>query len=61
MLKTCQLSKNYGKLSVLHSLDLEISDGHIMSLVGSSGSGKSTLLRLISGLEKILLVLLLTK
>ena len=52
MLKTCQLSKNYGKLSVLHSLDLEISDGHIMSLVGSSGSGKSTLLRLISGLEK---------
>ncbi len=52
MLKTYQLSKNYGRLSVLHNLDLEISDGHIMSLVGSSGSGKSTLLRLISGLEK---------
>ena len=52
MLKTYLLSKSYGRLHVLHNLDLEIKDGHIMSLVGSSGSGKSTLLRLIAGLEK---------
>jgi putative ABC transport system ATP-binding protein len=39
------------KLTILHSLDLVISDGQFVSVVGPSGSGKSTLLGLIAGLD----------
>jgi len=39
------------KLTILHSLDLTISDGEFVSIIGPSGSGKSTLLGLIAGLD----------
>ncbi len=35
------------------SLDLEISDGELLVLVGPSGSGKSTALRMLAGLETV--------
>jgi multiple sugar transport system ATP-binding protein len=35
------------------ALDLHISDGELMVLVGPSGSGKSTALRMIAGLEEV--------
>jgi putative ABC transport system ATP-binding protein len=38
-------------LTILHALDLKISDGQFISVVGPSGSGKSTLLGLIAGLD----------
>jgi putative ABC transport system ATP-binding protein len=38
-------------LTILHELDLTISDGQFISVVGPSGSGKSTLLGLIAGLD----------
>ena len=38
-------------LTILHALDLKISDGQFVSIVGPSGSGKSTLLGLIAGLD----------
>ncbi|MFP5262749.1 MAG: ABC transporter ATP-binding protein [Blastocatellia bacterium] len=38
-------------LTILHALDLKISDGEFVSLIGPSGSGKSTLLGLIAGLD----------
>jgi putative ABC transport system ATP-binding protein len=37
---------------VLHALDLEISKGDFLALMGPSGSGKSTLLNLIGGLDR---------
>jgi multiple sugar transport system ATP-binding protein len=37
----------------VHALDLEITDGELMVLVGPSGSGKSTALRMIAGLEEL--------
>src|SRR5262245_44409251 len=36
---------------VLRRIDLDITDGERLALVGPSGSGKSTILRIIAGLE----------
>jgi glutamine transport system ATP-binding protein len=45
--------KQYGRIEVLKGIDLSISAGEIVFLVGPSGSGKSTLLRCINALETI--------
>ncbi|KQV34685.1 MULTISPECIES: ABC transporter ATP-binding protein [unclassified Rhizobium] len=47
------LSLNFGAVSVLEHLDLEIRDGEFLVLLGSSGCGKSTLLNCIAGLLDI--------
>lgn len=47
------ISKSYGKVSVVKDLNLEIRDKEFMVFVGPSGCGKSTLLRIIAGLEDI--------
>src|SRR4029079_5673485 len=44
------LSLNFGSVSVLKDLNLEINDGEFLVLLGSSGCGKSTLLNCIAGL-----------
>ncbi|MFN3133370.1 ABC transporter ATP-binding protein [Roseibium sp.] len=46
-----QVTKRFGNVEVIPSLDLEIGDGEFTVFVGPSGCGKSTLLRLIAGLE----------
>lgn len=48
-----KLTKVYGDLVVLKEIDLEVSQGEILFVVGPSGSGKSTLLRCINALEEI--------
>lgn len=45
--------KTYHLHPVLKELDLSISQGEFVSIVGKSGCGKSTLLRIIAGLEKV--------
>lgn len=40
------------KVSVLQDIDLAISEGEFVAILGPSGSGKSTLLRIIAGLIK---------
>ncbi len=45
--------KRYGKLEVVHSIDLHVADKEFVVLVGPSGCGKSTTLRMIAGLEDI--------
>ena len=52
MIKANNIHKSYGKLAVLKGIDLEISKGEIVSIVGTSGSGKSTLLQIIGTIEK---------
>lgn len=44
------LEKSFGTKHVLRGLDLEIQDGHTVSIVGGSGSGKSVALKHIVGL-----------
>jgi len=45
--------KNYGKLEVVHGINLDIEHDEFVVLVGPSGCGKSTTLRMIAGLEDI--------
>jgi multiple sugar transport system ATP-binding protein len=47
------VSKSFGPVDVLISIDLEVTDGEFVIFVGPSGCGKSTLLRSIAGLEDI--------
>lgn len=45
--------KRFGKVEVVHGVNLEFHDNEFIVLVGPSGCGKSTILRMIAGLEKI--------
>ncbi|RJS95129.1 ATP-binding cassette domain-containing protein [Salinisphaera sp. Q1T1-3] len=45
------LDKRFGATHVLDAIDLAITPGQFVAIVGRSGCGKSTLLRLVAGLE----------
>lgn len=51
MLEITNLSKSFGDLMVLKSVNLDICAGERVALMGRSGSGKSTLLNCISRIE----------
>ena len=46
------VDRAFGKVGVLHDINLDIRDGELIVFVGPSGCGKSTLLRLIAGLDR---------
>lgn len=50
ILETKNLSKVYGKKTVLHGLDLQIKKGEIYALVGLNGAGKTTTIKMLLGL-----------
>jgi putative ABC transport system ATP-binding protein len=53
--RTCGVSKVYptgeGDVAVLRDLNLEVTEGELVVLLGPSGSGKSTLLNILGGLD----------
>jgi len=51
MLQATSIEKNYGELHILKGVDLQISAGEIISIVGSSGAGKTTLLQILGTLD----------
>jgi polar amino acid transport system ATP-binding protein len=46
------LHKSFGKLEILKGIDIEISKGEVVVVIGPSGSGKSTFLRCLNLLER---------
>ena len=50
MLKVSGLTTGYGKIQILQGVDLNVSEGQIVALLGGNGTGKTTLLKALSGL-----------
>jgi polar amino acid transport system ATP-binding protein len=53
MVRFMNVTKAYGPLVVLDSLDLDVAEGEMVSVIGPSGSGKTTVLRMLMTLETI--------
>ncbi|MEY8353572.1 amino acid ABC transporter ATP-binding protein [Lachnospiraceae bacterium 54-53] len=51
MIKVEHLSKNFDDLNVLKDINMEVTEGEVICIIGPSGSGKSTFLRCINLLE----------
>ena len=47
LLKLENVSKRYGRETVLKDVNLELKKGEIVGLVGSNGAGKSTIMKII--------------
>ena len=53
LLELRSVSKAFGNLQALDSIDLQVEKGSLIVLLGPAGAGKTTLLRCIAGLENI--------
>lgn len=52
VIKVTNLSAGYGKINVIHNINLDVNEGEITAIIGQNGSGKTTLLKAICGLIK---------
>ena len=50
LLTVNSLESGYGRLPILHGIDLHVNEGELVAVIGPNGAGKSTLLQSISGL-----------
>jgi branched-chain amino acid transport system ATP-binding protein len=50
MLRTRGLVSGYGRMQILHGVDVDVPPGAITAVIGPNGSGKSTLLKTVAGL-----------
>ena len=49
MIRVEHVSKAFHGKTVLHDVNLYVTDGEFLGIIGSNGSGKTTLLRIMSG------------
>lgn len=50
VIKTHDLTKKYGDLFAIHSIDLELAEGDLFGFIGPNGAGKTTTMRIIATL-----------
>jgi len=46
------VSKRYGSVVAVHTMNLDIYEGEFLAIMGPSGCGKTTSLRMLAGLEE---------
>src|SRR5690606_26666930 len=47
-----RISKSFGDIPVLFSIDFDIKPGEVHAIIGENGAGKSTLIKILSGIEQ---------
>ena len=47
------LRARYGRIEVMHGIDLAVNSGEIVTVIGANGAGKTTLLRCLSGVHPL--------
>ena len=52
ILKLSNVSKNFGAVSALSDIELEVKAGEVVALVGDNGAGKSTLIKVLAGVHR---------
>ncbi|OXS56973.1 ABC transporter ATP-binding protein [Cohnella sp. CIP 111063] len=50
VIEASKLTKHYGQVEALNSLNLEVREGEVLGFIGSNGAGKSTTIRILLGL-----------
>ncbi|MCA1493956.1 ABC transporter ATP-binding protein [Ensifer sp. NBAIM29] len=53
MLTVEGLRSRYGRIEVLHGIDLDVASGEIVTVIGANGAGKTTLLKCLSGIQAV--------
>ncbi len=52
VLSAHRISKSFGEIPVLFSIDFDIKPGEVHAIIGENGAGKSTLIKILSGIEQ---------
>lgn len=52
ILAASRVSKSFGEVPVLFSIDFDVCEGEVHALIGENGAGKSTLIKILSGIEQ---------
>ena len=52
ILSASRISKSFGEIPVLFSVDFDVKPGEVHAIIGENGAGKSTLIKILSGFEQ---------